>query len=63
MKRTKMIELLRNHMNDILPNDCSIYEAGRILDFIEDVGMFPPSYIRDSGCGCCSDIIEAWEEE
>lgn len=70
MKRSKVIELIRNETQKLVGLGLSFDEAindvlpEKILCVIEEVGMLSPSYSERLGCDCCSSYIEGeWEKE
>lgn len=68
MKRSKMVDILRNAILDVISEPISEGEADKILEIIEKSGMLPPPMKNPEYKGPLQqmnwvpDIINKWEE-
>jgi len=60
MKRSEMVEKLRNRMNNVLSEFYSLEEADMLLEFLERQGMKPPVEKR---CPVLLTNTHVWENE
>jgi hypothetical protein len=62
MKRSLMVEELKEFMNENLNDFFTLEEAEYVLLFLENKGMKPPGYVGDPEC-IGSFVENEWEPE
>ena len=47
MKRSEMVKIIKSQLESLLHREIEEFPCELLLDALEDVGMQPPSYMRD----------------